>query len=37
MEETSKNTQLPYQQNEEEQDNSVMSLHDLWIFLCSQW
>lgn len=37
MEETNKNTKLPYQSNDDEQDESVMSLHDLWVFLCTQW
>ena len=37
MEETSKTPKLPYLSAEEEQDNSVISLHDLWNFLCTQW
>lgn len=37
MEETNKTPRLPYQSNEEEQDNSIMSLHDLWNFFCAQW
>lgn len=37
MEETSKINKHPYQANEEEQDGSGMSMHDLWNFLCSQW
>lgn len=37
MEETNKTPKLPYQSSDDEQDNSVMSLHDLWIFLCTQW
>ncbi|MDE5980982.1 MAG: hypothetical protein K2G61_03370, partial [Bacteroidaceae bacterium] len=37
MEETNKDIKLPYQANEEEQGESVMSLRDFWIFLCTQW
>ena len=37
MEETNKDIKLPYQANEEEQSESVMSLRDFWIFLCTQW
>lgn len=37
MEETNKDTRLPYQANEEEQGESIMSLHDFWVFLCTRW